>query len=333
MIPDCLAYFRYQDKRFIPYLYAITFLLLGFYWKNNGYTLFQKDAVGLSIVLSLIVFNFIYEVKGYWAYKCVVKKIDSSSLHGRLSSSCHATLVHPVVANVLCWIIFYLIVTLFLQYVSPDYALSGIALVSPALMYLMFRFARFYSVKQMKQAVVDKVKYRHLHHYVGFNLVLTFLMSTVIVGPLRSHKDFSLAEGLFSARLMIAMLILCAIVLAINVIFICPSRRYAFLGRLFLKEIDFSFSGSIPLRALYEMALWAKLTTLLVVESLWIVTISAVVSQMGWPIYFEVYYILCILPSMMYYYLHIYWRWHNDYMMACDMYLRWGEIDKQTSLW
>ncbi|MCU6663138.1 hypothetical protein [Silvania hatchlandensis] len=333
MIPDYLAYFRYQDKRLIPYLYVITFMLLGFYWKNNGYTFVKGDAVSLSIVLSLIAFNFIYELRGYWAYKCVVKKIDASTVPGNSPSRYQAMLLHPLIGTVLCWVLFYLIVSGFLQYLSPGYVLPCIALASPALMYLIFRFARFYYVRQMKQAVVDRVKYRNLHCYAGLNLLLTILMSALIISPLRVHDDFSLLEGFFSARLMVAMLILCAIVLAINLMFIHPSRRYAFLGRLFLQEIDFNFSASLPLRGLYDMPLWARLIVLLIIESLWLIIISAILSLVGWHVYFEIYYLLCIVPAMIYYYLHIYWRWHNDYLMACDMYLRWGVIDKQTTLW
>lgn len=333
MIPDCLTYFRYQDKRLIPYLYLITFMLLGFYWKNSGYTLVQEDAASLSLVLVLIAFNFTCELRGYWAYKCVVKKIDASSLHGKPPSRYHGILMHPLIGNLLCWVLFYLIVSRVLHSLSPGYALTGIVIVTPVMMYLMFRFARVYYVKQMAQAVADSVTYRSLHRYAGFNLLLTLLMSTLIVSPLRAQDDFSLSEGLFSARLMIAMLILCAIVVVINLICIQPSRRYAFLGRLFLKEIDFNFSPSLPLRGLYDMPLWARLIVLFIIESLWIVIVSAILSLLGGTVYFEVYYLLCILPAMLFYYLHIYWRWHNDYMMACDMYMRWGEIDKQTSLW
>lgn len=333
MIPDYPTYFRYQDKRLIPHLFLITFILLSFYWKNRGFTLSENDAVSLSVVLSLIVFNFISEIKSNWAYKFVVNKIDPSTLRGKPLSQYQSMLLHPVAIGVLGLGIFYLMASSLLKGVPPGYALSGIAIVAPVMMYLMFRFTRLFYMKKIEQAFADKVKYRSLHRYVGARLLPTLLMSILVISPLGEQDDFAMSEGIFSARLMVAMLILCVVVLSINLVFSNSPRRYALLGRMFLNEIDLNFSAPFPMRGLYEMPLWLRLMILLLCKFIWILVISATLALSGWDICFDVYYVLCLIPSIIYYYLHVYWRWHNDYMMACDMYLRWGIIHKQTSLW
>lgn len=333
MIPDYCTFIRHQDKRLIPYLYLVTLILLGLYWKNSGYTLASNHAWSISAVLSLILFSFTSELKNYWAYKCVVRNIDCSFFDGKSASRYEILFSRPVVVLIFGWLLFYLLVKISLQFLLPTYALLCIALVSPFLSYLVYRWIRHSVMKHMSKAVAEKIKYRNLHRYLCANLVIIFMMSVLIVGPLRLHEDFSLSEGYFSARLMVAMLILCVIVLAINLVFIRPSRRYIFLGRLFMKEVDFTLSSTIPYSSLYNKPLWVRLIILLIIQSVWIVATSIILSLTGWTVYFEIFFVLCLLPSMGYFYLHVYWLWHNDFMMACDMYLRCDGIDKKNRLW
>ncbi|WP_338580475.1 hypothetical protein VXE06_21075 [Klebsiella oxytoca] len=93
MIPDYLTFTRYQDKRVIIYLYLLTMFLLFLFWKNNGYNLLPSNVLSLSVILALIVFSFIYELKNYWGYKCVMKHIDFSCFQGKAISSYEAFFV------------------------------------------------------------------------------------------------------------------------------------------------------------------------------------------------------------------------------------------------
>lgn len=333
MIPDYFTYIRHQDKRLIPFLYLVTFILLGLYWKNSGYTVEQYHAWSLSAVLSLILFSFTWELKDYWAYKCVVRNIDLSCFSGKSASRYERILSQPAVVLILSWLLFWLVVKSSLLFLLPTYAMFCIAIVSPLLSYLLYRGIRCSVIKQLSHPGVDHLKYRSLHHYVCLNILIIFLMSVLIIGSLRLHEDFSLKDGFFSARLMVAMMILCAIVLIINLVFSRPSRRYILLGRLFIKEIDFNFSSAIPVRALNDKTLWLRLIILLIIECVWIIVCSITLSLTGWTLYFEAYFVLCILPSVGYLYLHVYWLWHNDFMMACDMYLRSEGIEEKNRFW
>lgn len=332
MTPAYLTFIRYQDKRLIPYLYCITLLLLGMYWKNNGYELYCKDVLNLSLVFSLILFRFIDELKYHWAYKCVVKNIDFLYFKDKSTSRLEGVLLHPAISCALAVVVFYLLGQTCLQLSSSIPALITLSVISPLLIYLMFRFSRNGFVKQMRQSVADKVKFRNLHRYVCFNVFITFTMSGLIISPLRHSADFTLSKGYFSASLMVAMWILCVIVLLVNLIFTRPSRRYAFLGRLFLKELDLHLVTGIPFHRLYEKSLWIRLTVLLAFQSLWICLISLILSLVGWEVGFMLYTWLCILPSVSYFYLHVYWLWHNDYLSSCDMYLRCEGIEDKTGL-
>lgn len=78
MIPDYLTFIRFQDKRSLIYIYAIGLILIGFYWKNAGFTFPSEDIGVVSGILALVLYNFIFDLKAYWAYKCVTKNIDFS---------------------------------------------------------------------------------------------------------------------------------------------------------------------------------------------------------------------------------------------------------------
>ncbi len=61
MIPDYLTFIRFQDKRNLIYIYAIGLILIGFYWKNAGFTFPSEDIGVVSGILGndsnlLIVF-------------------------------------------------------------------------------------------------------------------------------------------------------------------------------------------------------------------------------------------------------------------------------------
>ncbi|EOK7084602.1 hypothetical protein AAAB22_RS22195, partial [Escherichia coli] len=47
-----------------------------------------------------------------------------------------------------------------------------------------------------------------------------------------------------------------------------------------------------------------------------------------WRIWFEASFLLCYVPCLIYYFFHCRFLWHNDFMMACDMYFRWGHFNK-----
>ncbi|EOU3408935.1 hypothetical protein ACNVK6_004856, partial [Enterobacter hormaechei] len=79
--------------------------------------------------------------------------------------------------------------------------------------------------------------------------------------------------------------------------------------------------------------LWLRLVMLLCVEFAWSAIVGLLLTLLGWKVWFEVYFLLSYLPCLAYYALHTWWKWHNDFMMSSDMYLRWAEIDKENPLW
>ncbi|WLI78613.1 hypothetical protein Q5705_08750 [Kosakonia sp. H02] len=333
MIPDYLTFMRFQDRKIIPFFFLIVFLLLGLFWKNVGYEFVAHDAAFISGILAIVLFHFTYELRAYWAYKCVVKNIDFSWFAEKKLWRYETILAHPAIASLLAGLVFWLMAKACFLFSPPGDALAVLCLVSPLFLYSVFRLLRTSYIKQLASTSVEKVKYKHLYRYLAFYLFLSVCLSLLTIAPLKHHPEFNLAGGFFSAPLMVAMLVLCAIVLVVNLVFVRLSRRYIFLGRLFLQEIDFYFSAALPTLAQREMPFWLRMALLVVVEAVWIMLVSMLLALVGGQIAFEVYFLLCWLPCLAYSYLHIYALWHSDFLMACDMYLRWGEINKQSSLW
>ena len=55
MIPDYLTFIRFQDKRNLLFIYIVTFVLLGFYWKNAGFSFTRQDVWLASAIFALIL--------------------------------------------------------------------------------------------------------------------------------------------------------------------------------------------------------------------------------------------------------------------------------------
>jgi len=333
VIPEYLTFIRHQDKKFLVFIYLVTFILLGLYWNNAGYAIELQDAGVISAMLAILLFKVIYELKAYWAYKCVVGTVDLSFFSGKKLMRHEVLVTHPLVISLLAYVAFWALIKSCFYFLAPEIALVTLFLTAPLLIYIVFRVIRTSYIKQVGTAAAEKVKYRYLYRYVFSNVVLSLALTLLTIAPLKEDEDFSLEEGFLTARLMVAMWILCATILIINMLFMQFPKHYIFLGRLFLNEVDFYFSTSIPFSGLYAKPQWYKLLMVVIAEAGWIVLISASMMLLHYSVCFEVWFLCCFLPCLGYYALYLYWNWHHDFMMACDMYLRWGEIKKQSNLW
>ncbi|MEJ8323832.1 hypothetical protein WKI40_11850 [Kosakonia sacchari] len=333
MIPDYLKFIRTQDKKILPFLFLVVFIMIGFYWKNNGYKFNQSDTYYLSGIVGILLFSSIYELKAFWAYKCVTKAIDFTFFSGKRLGRVEKWCSHPSIVSILFIAILGLFIQICFLFHSSLYALIPLLMISPICIYGVFRILRTSYIKQVATAAVDKVKYKHLYLYIFSYLLPGVILNLLTISPLKREADFSLQAGVFSSRLVVAMFILCCIVLMMNMLFTRLSKRYIFLGRLFLKEIDFYFSVSLPWPAFYDKPFWLRIILLMIIEFVWIILVSLLLAWSGLQLWFEIYFLICFLPCIGFNYLHIYALWHRDFLMACDMYFRWGAIEKQTHLW
>lgn len=87
----------------------------------------------------------------------------------------------------------------------------------------------------------EKVKYKSLTRYVLLSVCISTVVNLLTISPLRNSDSFVTEGQWLTFKSIIALLILCGVVLAINLFFLRFSKRYAFLGRLFCrKSICFS---------------------------------------------------------------------------------------------
>ncbi|HCS2090694.1 TPA: hypothetical protein OQQ99_003633, partial [Shigella sonnei] len=91
---------------------------------------------------------------------------------------------------------------------------------------------------------------------------------------------------------------------------------------------DLFFSSENTLSTFFAKPLWLRLFILRVIEMMWITLVSVLATLVEWRIWFEAYFLLCYVPCLIYYFFHCRFLWHNDFMMACDMYFRWGHFNK-----
>lgn len=333
MIPDYLTFIRFQDKRNLLFIYIVSLILLGFYWKNAALRFSARDIGFVSGIFALTLFNFIVDLKAYWAYKCVIKNIDFSYFKGKENRRSEVFLTQPLVVTGLVLLLFSGIVRGFYHLIPSVFVLIPLAVLMPLIIFLLFRTLRNCYVKQVAISVAQKVKYRKLSHYALLSVCVSTVINVLTISPLRVNDALSLYGQWLTIKSVITLCIVCAVVLTMNLLFLRFTKRYVFLGRLFLKEIDLFFSPAMPLPAFFAKPLWQRLLILLVIELLWITLVALFATLAGGRIGFEVYFLLCYIPCFIYYFLHTWWQWHNDFLMSCDMYLRWGELSKQTTLW
>lgn len=333
MIPDYLTFIRFQDKRNLLFITIVTLILMGFYWKNAGFSFTQQDAWLASGIFALILYSFIADLKAFWAYKCVVKNVDLSVFLRKENKPVNAMIVEPVMVLAIATLVFAGIIALMLTLAQPGIVLLTLTIVAPLIVWGMFAAMRSIYIRQVIASARDKGKYKRLSHYVAIAVVMSVVMNLLTISPLRNSEQFDRYGRYFTLESIITMLVLCAVVLAINLLFLRFTKRYIFLGHLFLNEIDLFFSPTIPWRSLSGKPLWLRLVMLVGVEFVWSAVVGLLLTLLGWKVWFEVYFLLSYLPCLAYYTLHAWWKWHNDFMMSSDMYLRWAEIDKENALW
>ncbi len=333
MIPDYLRFIRFQDRMILLFIYLVTWILLGFYWKNANFAFSRDDVWIVSGIFALVFHNFIFDLKAYWAYKCVVKNIDLSFFKNKTNKKIEIVMFKPLVAAAISFFIFGALSSTLLLLASPGIVLIILALFVPLMIWGMFAIVRNSYVKQVAISFVDKVRWKSLSRYMLPTMLLSILMNLLVIGPLRHSQQFDFSGAYFTLEAIITMCVMCAIVFAISLLSLLISKRYVFLGHLFLNEIDLNFSPTIPWRSFYEKPHWLQLVMLLIVESIWVTVVALLFTLAEWQFWFEVYFLICYLPFFIYYIMRCYWKWHNDFIMSCDMYIRWGEISKQTRLW
>ncbi|MDO6406129.1 hypothetical protein [Pantoea phytobeneficialis] len=330
MIPDYQKFISFQDKRVIPFFFAVILVVVGFYWKNNDYQLTQHNVWPVSALLAIVLFNFIYDLKAFWAYSCVIGRVDVNVFSEKPCGKLLNVVSRPVIISTLMLWMFWIIATGWLSLPATMYSVLCFYITSSCIVYLVFRWLRPVYIRQVLTSATPGVKYRHLYQYVSVCLFTVTLLNVISVSPLAQQEGFSLREGFLSIRLMVAMLILCTIVLAINLAFARISKRYVFLGRIFLKEIDFFFSKSVPFSRLSSRPLIIRILIVLFILAVWIVAVSTALSLLQWQIRFEWYFLFCFLPCMGYCFLHTWWQYHHEFMMACDMYFRYEAFNKRN---
>ncbi|SFN23972.1 hypothetical protein SAMN05216516_10477 [Izhakiella capsodis] len=326
MIPDYLTFIRFQNKRNLLYIYIVTLILLGFYWKNTFFSFSRDDAWLVSAILALVLYAFIADLKAYWAYKCVVKNVDLTHFLKKKSAGNKSLFLAPFGVLVFGYLIFCAFTWALLLFIPAGLTLVLLAVISPLFIWAIFALLRPVYIRQVTASERNTLKYKRLSHYLVITATMSVLMNLITIAPLRHSPQFDLYGRYFTLESIITMLVLCAIVLAINLIFLRFTRRYIFLGHLFMNEIDLTFSTTIPCQELYEKPRWLRLVLLVSIEFIWSALIALIVTISGWSLWFEVYFLLCYLPCLACYMLHAWWKWHNDFMMSCDMYLRWGEL-------
>ncbi|WP_392565882.1 hypothetical protein RHO15_10020 [Utexia brackfieldae] len=329
MIPDYFTFIRFHDKRMQLMVSLIVLLVFGFYWKNSTFSITANDSGLIGGILALLLFNFIYELQAYWAYSWGVGRVDVNDFGGQRFSTIAIFLSRPEIVSLFSFGIFWIIVKGCLTLLSGAYSLVSLLILSLCYILLIIRFLRRIYIRQMLVSISCSPRFKSMSQYVAYSLFFIIMLNILSVIPLKYQPAFSLEQGFTSPQLIIAMWILCMIVQAINQFFSLSSKRYIFLGRVFLKEIDLLFSQSVPWPTMYAKSMISRMVLLLIVELFWIILVSVLLHVFNVIFNFEGYFILCFLPCIGYHFLHLYWRWHSDFLMACDMYLRFDECQKR----
>ena len=175
----------------------------------------------------------------------------------------------------------------------------------------------------------EKVKYKSLTRYVLLSVCISTVVNLLTISPLRNSDSFVTEGQWLTFKSIIALLILCGVVLAIN-LFFCASPSGTLFWAGFLQEIDLFFSSENALSTFLPsrfgfgysycwLLKWCGLRWCRYWQRLWN-------GGFGLSLFFT---LLCTVLNLLFF--HCRCLWHNDFMMACDMYFRWGHFNKWGS--
>lgn len=190
MIPDYLTFIRFQDKRNLLFIYIVTFVLLGFYWKNAGFSFTRQDVWLASAIFALILYSFTADLKAFWAYKCVVKNVDLSIFLKKEARPTAPIVYDPLVAMVIATLVFAGISALMLTLAQPDIVLLTLTIVAPLIIWGMFAAMRTIYIRQVIASTRDKGKYKRLSQYLAIAITLSIVMNLLTISPLRNSEQF-----------------------------------------------------------------------------------------------------------------------------------------------
>lgn len=100
----------------------------------------------------------------------------------------------------------------------------------------------------------EKVKYKSLTRYVLLSVCISTVVNLLTISPLRNSDSFVTVGQWLTFKSIIALLILCGVVLAIN-LFFCASPSGTLFWAGFLQEIDLFFSSENALSTFCQAAL------------------------------------------------------------------------------
>lgn len=333
MTPDYTTFIRFQDKRNILLIYLITLMLLGFYWKNSGYTFGKEDIWSISAILGLTVYSFIADLKAYWAYKYFVRSVDLTCFIENPRRKMNSAVFTPVAVSLSATLIFSGLIWSLFSITSAGWTLVTTAIAGPLIIWGVYAIVRPVYINQLIVVKNKPVKRKRLPICLAVTIIVTVVMNMLTVAPLGHSEKFQFYGHYFTIESIITMAVVCGIVLAINLLFSRFSKRYIFLGYFLMDELNASFSTHLPWRYLFERPLWLRLLILFFFQLFWISFVALLTTLSSERPGFAIYFLLCYIPCLGYYALHIRWKWHDDFVMACDMCLRWNEISKINALW
>lgn len=326
MIPNFFTFIRAQDKKLIAKIYLTALIFMFLLWKNNGYSFSENYLVLISVAFSLAFYPLLQDVKPYWIYCVSIKKVDVRNVTSPGLSSLQKWLSRPFILSLLSACLCIVIFKLSMIFLGPMYASLCAFILCPLVLYLSLRFCRLMGLKQILVESYDILNAKTLYRLVAQSVIVTLTINLLMISPLKNRDEFLLSRGFNSIDLMVAMFILCAIVLLINLFFSRSPKKYVFLGKLFMKEMDDSILKRIPLTGWRDTPFAVRIFLVLIVQFFWIVILSLLLALAPFNLCFELYFIACYLPSIVYYFFHLYWFWLNEFVMACDMSMRYQEF-------
>ncbi len=149
---------------------------------------------------------------------------------------------------------------------------------------------------------------KSLTRYVLLSVCISTVVNLLTISPLRNSDSFVTEGQWLTFKSIIALLILCGVVLAINLFFSALLQAVRFSGQAFFCRKSICFSPvKMRCRPFFAKPLWLRLFILLVIEVMWITLVSVLATLVEWRIWFEAYFftLLCTVLNLLFFLLSI----------------------------
>lgn len=331
MLPTLREYYNRYVYLVCIMIFLICLLLM-FSFMRNTTTINLTDAVAaLCSIAFAITYNLVREQRNYWLYvirsaKAIIDPKDlkevnykEKATYNKKVAMTHRPLITALSTTILACIATYAGYLFMPNYFTYFVFFMGIV-IYPLFAWGLYYYIVPYNIAQSLLFLTNKENDYHqknsLMTLIGWDLFNSTMVNLALVLPIARKPAFSLQDGYYSIKFIIAMLILMVIVGFFTILTAKAKRKHSFIGELFSGEIDVNSMQSSPILKKFGTNRRKHYLSYLLICIIW-TCLACLLFGVLIPVKsFTAIYLFCLLPLLILFCLERHFCLSNEFNQA-----------------